>query len=156
MKKHIRLFMVDDHPFILSAYKNTVDRFKPDEYTVSHIEAANANEAITAIQNNSNFDVAFLDISIPESTEFQVYSGLDLANILQEKMPECKIVLLTMHTEKVRFQEVIDTVNPAGLIIKNDLTFEELLNAFDHILRDKNYYSESVLKIIEENNTSNS
>ena len=155
MKKHIRLFMVDDHPFILSAYKNTVDRFRPDEYSVAHTEAADAREAYLAIKNNSNFDVAFLDISIPPSPEHHVYSGLDLANILKEKMPACKVVLLTMHTEKVRFQEVIDQVNPAGLIIKHDLTFEELLNAFEQILQNNNYYSESVMKIIQDNDTTN-
>ena len=36
-----------------------------------------------------------------------------------------------------------------GLIIKNDLTFDELIFAFDKVIKNEIYYSQSVLQMIE-------
>ncbi|HLN95581.1 MAG TPA: response regulator [Flavobacterium sp.] len=149
MKKTVQLLMVDDHPFILQAYRNTLDRFKPDEYEVVSSSADSGKTGYEAIVNSPHdFDVALLDISIPGYAEKNIESGLDLARLLRERMPACKVVLLTMHTEKMKFRYFSETIQPDGLVIKNDLTFEELLLAFEKILAGEKYYSESVLNII--------
>lgn len=141
--------MVDDHPFILQAYRNTLDRFKPDEYEVISTSADSGKTGYEAVVNSPiQFDVALLDISIPGYAEKNIESGLDLARLLRERMPNCKVVLLTMHTEKMKFRYFSETIQPDGLVIKNDLTFEELLLAFEKILAGEKYYSESVLNII--------
>jgi len=149
MKQTVQLLMVDDHPFILQAYRNTLDRFKPDEYEVISTSADSGKTGYEAIVNSpQNFDVALLDISIPGYADKNIESGLDLAQLLRERMPDCKVVLLTMHTEKMKFRYFSETIQPDGLVIKNDLTFEELLLAFEKILAGEKYYSESVLNII--------
>ena len=35
------------------------------------------------------------------------------------------------------------------MVIKNDLTFDELLFAFDKVIKNETYYSESVVKMLE-------
>lgn len=65
-------------------------------------------------------------------------------------MPKCKIILLTMYTELLKIKTIIKTINPSGLVIKNDLTFDELLFAFDKVITDEKYYSESVLKMLSQ------
>lgn len=151
MKKTIQLLMVDDHPFILQAYKNTLERFKADEYDIINTDADSAKTGYEAIINSSfEFEVAFLDISIPNYPEKNIESGIDLALLLREKMPNCKIVLLTMHTEKLKFKYFADAIQPNGLVVKNDLTFEELLLAFEKIISGETYYSETVQKMMEE------
>jgi len=151
MKQRIHVLMVDDHPFILQAYKNTLDRFKPDEY---EIHVANADSAKTGYQTiidaPREFDIALLDISIPAYREKGIESGIDLALLVRDLMPKCKIVLLTMHTEKLRFKYFADTIQPEGLVVKNDLTFEELILAFEKIVDGENYYSETIIKMIHE------
>jgi DNA-binding NarL/FixJ family response regulator len=151
MKKMIHVLMVDDHPFILQAYKNTLDRFKPDEYQI-HI--ANADSAYAGYETIMNaprdFDITLLDISIPAYREKNIESGIDLALLIRDVMPKCKIVLLTMHTEKLRFKYFADTIQPEGLVVKNDLTFEELILAFDKIVDGEKYYSETIIKMIHE------
>jgi DNA-binding NarL/FixJ family response regulator len=147
----IHVLMVDDHPFILQAYKNTLDRFKPDEYQI-HI--ANVDSAYAGYETIMNaprdFDIALLDISIPAYREKNIESGIDLALLIRDVMPKCKIVLLTMHTEKLRFKYFADTIQPEGLVVKNDLTFEELILAFEKIVDGEKYYSETIIKMIHE------
>ncbi|AWA29098.1 hypothetical protein HYN48_02795 [Flavobacterium magnum] len=151
MKKTVQVLMVDDHPFILQAYKNTLERFKPDEYHIVDTTADSGQTGYEVIANSAvTYDVAFLDISIPAYDEQQIESGIDLAKLLRQKMPGCKIVLLTMHTEKLKFRHFSETIQPEGLVVKNDLTFEELLIAFEDILDGKVYYSETVQKMMQE------
>lgn len=151
MKKTIQLLMVDDHPFILQAYRNTLDRFKPEEYDILSTGADSGRTGYEAIVGSTfDFDVAFLDISIPAYPEKNIESGVELALLLREKMPLCKIVLLTMHNEKLKFDYFSKTLKPDGLVVKNDLTFEELLIAFGTIISGQTYYSETVLKMIQE------
>lgn len=149
MKKKIQLLMVDDHPFILQAYKNTLNGFKKDEYEIVCTDANSGQTGYDAIENSTfDFDVAFFDISIPAYPEKNIESGVDLAVLLRNKMPNCKIFLLTMHTEKLKFKYFFDTVKPQGLVVKNDLTFEELLYALEKVLNGGTYLSETVLQMM--------
>jgi hypothetical protein len=53
-----------------------------------------------------------------------------------------------MHSELLKINNIIKTINPNGLIIKNDLTFDELLLAFDKIIKNDSYYSQTVIKLV--------
>ena len=151
MKTTLQLLMVDDHPFILQAYRNTLDRFRPEEYEIITTTADSGATGYEAIANSSvDFDIAFLDISIPVFPEKNISSGIDLALLLRKQMPDCKIVLLTMHNEKLNFKYFSESIKPEGLVVKNDLTFEELLIAIAVIISGEQYYSETVLKMMEE------
>lgn len=149
MKKTIQLLMVDDHPFILQAYKTTLNGFKKEEYEIIISEANSGQSGYEIIANSPvEFDVAFFDISIPVYPEKNIESGIDLAVLLRNKMPNCKIFLLTMHSEKMKFKYFFDVVKPQGLVVKNDLTFEELLYAFEKVLNGSTYLSETVLQMM--------
>jgi DNA-binding NarL/FixJ family response regulator len=151
MKERLRILMVDDHPFILNAYRRSLERVKPNEYEIITTEGVSGETGYHAIMKSQVvFDIAFLDISIPPFEEQNIESGVDLALLLTQKMPNCKIILLTMHNEKLDFNYLFETIKPAGIIIKNDLDFKELLIVFDTIIEGRTYYSETVLQMIEE------
>jgi DNA-binding NarL/FixJ family response regulator len=149
MKSPIQILIVDDHPFIIEAYKNAINKYgqKGFEFVVTQ-----ANNCKTGYENivdsTKKFDIAFFDISMPEYAEKGIYSGEDLAMLIKTEMPDCKVILLTMHTELLKINNIIKNINPSGLIIKNDLTFDELLFAFDKIINDESYYSQTVIKLV--------
>jgi hypothetical protein len=60
----------------------------------------------------------------------------------------CKIILLTCLLS-FKDKTIIKNINPNGLVIKNDLTFDELLFAFDKVIKNETYYSQSVIKMLE-------
>lgn len=145
-----KILIVDDHPFIIEGYKNAITRYNPDEFEFSITKAKDCESAYNIITNPDveAFDIAFLDISMPPYEEKGIYNGEDLAKLISEYMPNCKIILLTMYTELLKIKTIIKTINPSGLVIKNDLTFDELLFAFDKVIKDETYYSESVVKML--------
>ena len=150
IKKNI--LIVDDHPFIIDGYKNAITRYKPDVYEYSFTQGKDCETGYNIITNTNipPFDIAFLDISMPPFEEKGILSGEDLARIIMELIPNCKIILLTMYTELLKIKNIIETINPAGLVIKTDLTFDELLFGFDIILKDEIYYSHSVIKMADQ------
>ncbi len=152
IKKNI--LIVDDHPFIIDGYKNAITRYKPDIYEYDFTQGKDCATGYNIITNPETvaFDIAFLDISMPAFEEKEIHSGEDLAKLIMEYMPNCKIVLLTMYTELIKIKNIIDSINPAGLVIKNDLTFDELIFGFDIILKNEIYYSHSIIKMANQNN----
>lgn len=145
------ILIVDDHPFIIQGYKNAITRYNPNEFEFFIKQANDCKSAYDIITNpqTAKFDIAFLDISMPSYEEKGLHSGEDLAKLLMEFMPNCKIILLTMYTEQLKIKNIIDTINPSGLVIKNDLTFDELLFGFDKVLKNEIYYSQSIQKMID-------
>jgi len=146
------VLIVDDHPFIIEGYKNAIIRYNPNEFDFLISQAHDCRSAYDLIENEAtpDFDVAFLDISMPAYEEKDLFSGEDLAKLLMKKTPGCKIILLTMYTELLKIKTIIRTINPNGLIIKNDLTFDELLFAFDKVMKNDKYYSQSVVKMLHQ------
>lgn len=144
------ILIVDDHPFIIQGYKNVIERYNPTEYEYSFYEGKDCQTGYNIITdpNTPVFDVAFLDISMPAYVEKGMHSGEDLAILLHEYMPNCKIILLTMYTELLKITNIIEAINPNGLVIKNDLTFEEMLFGFDKVLKNEIYYSVSIQKMM--------
>lgn len=150
MAEKINILIVDDHPFIIEAYKNAIRGYTSSshEFTITQAnDCKSGYERITAAETTA-FDIAFFDISMPPYEEKNIFSGEDLAILVKDVMPNCKVILLTMHTELLKISSIVKTINPNGLIIKNDLTFDELLIAFNKILKGQNYYSQTVIRLI--------
>jgi DNA-binding NarL/FixJ family response regulator len=149
IKKNI--LIIDDHPFIIEGYKNGITRYKPAQYEYFISQAIDCKSGYEIITNPDTiaFDIAFLDISMPTYEEKGLRSGEDLARLLKQYMPNCQIILLTMYTEELKIKNIIDTINPSGLVIKNDLTFDELLFGFDKVINNEIYYSESIQKMMD-------
>ncbi|WP_428230946.1 response regulator [Flavobacterium sp.] len=150
IKKNI--LIVDDHPFIIEGYKNAITRYNPHQYEFLISQAHDCKSGYELIEDDQipDFDIAFLDISMPAYEEKDIFSGEDLARLILKKMPTCKVILLTMYTELLKIKTIIRTISPNGLIIKNDLTFDELLFALDKVMKNDKYYSQSVQKIINQ------
>jgi DNA-binding NarL/FixJ family response regulator len=149
MKTDYKVLIVDDHPFIIQAYKNAFKKYSLQGYTFDFMQAGNCKDGYDLIMDSSNsFDLALFDLSMPEYPEKNIKSGEDLAILIKTQMPECRSIVLTMHTEPDRINGIIKNINPGGLIIKNDITFDELIVAIDRVLNGGNYYTQTIIDII--------
>jgi DNA-binding NarL/FixJ family response regulator len=157
MSKKMNIIIVDDHPFIIEGYKNAINSYggSDGEFIITQANDCKSAYDIITTSQNTPFDIAFFDISMPAYEEKGIHSGEDLAMLIKEVMPNCKVILLTMHTELLKINSIIKIINPNGLIIKNDLTFDELLVAFDKILNNDRYYSQTVVRLISQSQQDN-
>ena len=111
-------------------------------------EAIDCKTGYEAVINPAaKYDLAFLDVSMPTYEEKNINTGEDIAKLLISEMPECKIALLTMHSESLKVQSIIDEINPLGLVIKNDLGFESMILALQTILKGEKSVSYTHLDV---------
>ncbi len=150
MKNKLKILIVDDHPMIVEAYQNILLSEDFDEIYEFTIDTANTCdtgiEKINTSSENEHYDVLFLDIQLPPSANGEIISGEGLATYARKMLPKSKIVILTMFNENHRIHNILNTVDPDGLLIKNDITSKEFVIAFNAILKNPPYYSTTVAK----------
>jgi DNA-binding NarL/FixJ family response regulator len=147
-----KVLIIDDHPIIADAYKSAFEYISEQNKNLKFkISIANtcdtAIDKINQISKNNGFDIVFLDISLPPSSDGEFLSGEDLGIKLREVSPSCKIIVATTFNDNHRIQAILQNVNPDGFLIKNDITKDELVTSIKNILDDSPYYSKSVLKL---------
>jgi DNA-binding NarL/FixJ family response regulator len=150
MKKRFKILLVDDHPMIVEAYKNILTSTDlSDTYRFTIHTAGTCDSAIKKINvaaEKVHYDILFFDVQLPPSAEGEIISGEGLAIFAKKLLPNAKIVILTMFNENFRIQNILNTVNPDGLLIKNDITSKEFVIAFNAIVNNPPYYSTTVAK----------
>jgi DNA-binding NarL/FixJ family response regulator len=153
MKKKLKILMIDDHPMIIEGYQNSLLSLQNDELELVIDSAVNCDESIKvlkkALKSKLPYELVFLDISLPASKDGEYESGIDLAKWIITNSPETKIILLTMFDESYRIHSIVKNINPAGFLIKSDVTASELSIAFYRVLNNPPYYSVSVQTTID-------
>ena len=157
MQETIRILMTDDQPIIIEGYRNTLLATKKETQDLKIDIANNCDESLKYLQNavdlNNPYNVLFMDISLPPSTDGKFTSGEDLAKYARKIMPEAKIVMLTMFNENYRVHNIIKNIDPEGFLIKSDLTSSELASAFQAVLNNPPFYSGTVNSIVRKSIT---
>lgn len=148
MTQKIKILMIDDHPIIIEGYQNTLQLTKKDSQELDIKIANNCDEAVSfmdkSVKNDLPFDILFVDISLPPSSDGAMTSGEDLAIYARKVLPNAKIIILTMFNESYRIHNIIRNIDPEGFLIKSDLTSSELASAFQAVLNNPPFYSGTV------------
>jgi len=150
VKKRFKILLVDDHPMILEAYQSILSSLEMSAGYIFTIHTANncdsAIKKIAYASKKRHYDILFLDIKLPPSSDGEIISGEGLAAYAREMLPKARIVILTMFNEYDRLHNILNTVSPDGLLVKNDVTLKEFIVAFDVIINNPPYYSATVKK----------
>lgn len=143
---NIKILMIDDHPLILEGYKTT---FAQNSLGVqlNTTTLISLEDGFNLMKNTAElltFDMCFIDRKMPPFPKENLYNGEDLAYLIKKAHPSIKLVMLTSHTEPILLYEIRQKLQPEGILVKSDLDFKELLDAFQQVLEGKNYYSQVV------------
>lgn len=150
MNKPLSILIVDDHPMTLDSYSNLLSINAFQETTPNFIKSYNCEDAYNKIlfyqKQSANIDLALLDISLPPYKELNIENGTDLASIIRKKFKNCKIVLLTMHSEPLTVDKIIKEINPEGFVSKNDINFELFPIICKKIMNGEFYRSPTIIE----------
>lgn len=157
-KTDLHILMIDDHPSMIEGYKSILS-FNDLGLKITTTPAYNCESAYNIIDTTpvfKAFDFAFVDLSLPPYLEKGIKSGEDLALLIKNKFPNCKIVILTSHAEAFTLDNIQKNIEPNGLLVKSDFTAEEFLLAFEQIYNNHYYTSKTVIENIAELREKNS
>jgi two-component system, NarL family, response regulator NreC len=113
----IRLMLVDDHDLVRTSLKAFLDA-QAGMAVVA--EASNGQDALRLAQE-SQPNVTIMDITMPG------VDGLETTRRMRAACPDCKVLALTVHTDKQYFFEML-SAGAAGYVTK-DAAADDLLDA---------------------------
>jgi len=153
MKRVYKVLLIDDHPIILEVYKMALmNAGLSIENAAFEIETAEnsdiALQKIAIASESDGFDLIFLDIKLPPSSDGEILSGEDIGLEINQLLPNAKIIISTTFNDNYRVQNILKNINPDGFLIKNDIDTEELVEAIKTVIFDPPYYSKSVIKLL--------
>jgi two-component system NarL family response regulator len=119
--------IVDDHPMVAEGIEAILETYGDIEVVGT---LSNARDALSKLMV-LNPDVVLLDLNMPDMT------GLAATELLLEKRPGTRILILTMHDSP----EYISTAlshGASGYVLK-DVPTEEIKTAIDSVMRGEEY-----------------
>ena len=141
-----KILMIDDHPSQIEGYK-TILSYNRHGLEIEATACHDCETAYNLIHSPAaaKYDLVFLDQNLPAFESRRIMSGSDLAPLIRKKMPRAMLVFLTSHIEAFVLYNIIQKLQPEGLLVKSDFDAEDLLRAFDCILQGGTYHSETVM-----------
>jgi DNA-binding NarL/FixJ family response regulator len=130
----IKIALVDDHIMVLKGFRNLLS--KNEKFEI--IGTASTNEDAILLVEKERPDIVLMDINMGD------HSGIDCTVDILERLPETKIIMLTMHHEDQYIQKAL-SVGAVGYILKNS-DIEELNEGIENVFNGGNFFS----KIIRE------
>lgn len=119
--KKLRVFLADDHPVVLAGIRSLINA-DPTLEVVG--EAADGRVALRMATDLAP-DVFVLDISLPG------LNGMKLAELLRNAIPQCKIVVLTVHEDRSYVRRLLE-LGVRGYLLKRSAS-AELLRAIEAV-----------------------
>jgi two-component system, NarL family, invasion response regulator UvrY len=126
-----RVLLVDDHDVVRKGIRAILeDRFG----AIDIHEASGGDEALGAL--SAPFDAVVLDLSMPGR------SGIDLLAEIKHRHPKLPVLIMSLHGEE-QFAVRALRAGAAGYLTKSAAS-EQLVTAFERIVRGGRYISEAV------------
>ena len=147
-----RVLIVEDHPSVSGMYQSAFNEsdcgYKLEFTTANNCESA--YKIITDPNPLVDFEVVFLDLSLPEYLDGNINDGEDLAILIRKKLPHAKIIILTSHSGIFKIHNIDKKINPEGFLMKCDFKLEDLVMACTDVLNGGIYRSVTVQKFIKD------
>ena len=128
----IKIVVVDDHKIVRDGLCSLIEGLS--EYTIIG-RAKNGRQAIEVARRQKP-DIIIMDVSMPEM------NGIDATSSIMEEMPFCKIIILSMHSDK-RFIIGALEAGASGFLLK-ECAFQELNQALDAVRKGQTYLSPQI------------
>lgn len=134
-----RLFLVDDHQLLLEGLKLALQQ----RYEI--VGTATSGGDVVDSCRDLRPDVLVLDLSLPDR------SGLEIIADLRAELPEIKILVVTMHADRVMADAALQT--GAHGFLPKDAGIPELTTALDRVLAGGRVVSDRIPKLAANSST---
>lgn len=129
----MKFALIDDHQMVREGFKALIEEEDPD-WQVS-FEASSYSECLQNL-GDIDIDCFVIDISLPDR------NGLEVSQLIGNKLPSAKRIILSMYEEKSYIQRALD-LGVDAYLSKRDAA-EELITAIHSIFKSQLFLSPSI------------
>jgi two-component system, NarL family, response regulator DegU len=132
-KEKINVCLADDHNMVRKSMVRLLSTFD----RIGEVrEASNGKELLKLLESRAP-DAVVMDVEMP------IMGGLEAAKLIADRFPSVKILILTMHTEEVFINKLMD-IGVHGFLSKSAEP-EEMEIALNSII-DKDFYKNDIVE----------
>ncbi|SEE18621.1 DNA-binding response regulator, NarL/FixJ family, contains REC and HTH domains [Tenacibaculum sp. MAR_2010_89] len=136
--KKIKIIIADDHQIVIDGLKSILSR----EVDMEVIETAQNGKEVIEKLDKELVDIIVMDIEMP------VLTGIEATEIIREKYPSVKVLILSMYNTGKFVQGLIE-IGANGYILKNNGK-EELVKAIRFIMEGDEYFGREIEKTLRQ------
>jgi len=137
----MNILIVDDHPLTIEGYTKAIENVFTNCNVTLAYDCREAYSEISKVKSGQNFDIALIDMSLPEYAVQKLFSGIDIALLLRNIDPGCRIIMITAHTEYLIIYDIHKKIRPEGFTSKGELTPQNLVRIIQEVLDSEKYIS---------------
>ena len=127
MSDRIRVVIVDDHPMVTDGIEAILESYDDIEVIATYANGQEVIDNVTRLQP----DVILLDLNMPQ------VNGLTATEILLERRPDTRILILSMHDSPEYISTVLNH-GAMGYVLK-DVPTEEIYQAIHAVMKGQTY-----------------
>lgn len=127
MTQRLRIAIVDDHPMVAEGIQSILESY--DDIEV--VGTLNGGRAVIEALDTLNPDVILMDLNMPD------LGGLSATEIVLERRPGTRIVILSMHDSPEYISTALNH-GAMGYLLK-DVPTDEIKLAIDTVMRGERY-----------------
>jgi len=142
--KKIRVLIADDHRVLLDGLVMMLKNVEQIEL----VSTASNGEEVLVKMSSYYVDVLMIDIQMP------IIDGYETAKIVLEKFPDTKVLILSMHSERIYIEKMY-TLGVNGYLLKT-AGKSEIIEAIEKVYQGRKYFSQDVTMAILENSKNQS
>lgn len=134
---NIDVILADDHPVVRDGIKAVI---AAKGHGIKVIGEASNGEELLELAKSSPADVYIIDIAMP------LLNGIEVTERLVKRYPKSKVIILTMHDNRVFAERAIEC-GAKGYLLKEDMA-EIVVQAIRDVYDDKIFLSPKISKFI--------
>lgn len=132
----IKVIVADDHQLFREGLKNLLET----DGTIEVIAQSENGTAAIEMAQRLKPDVLLTDIAMPDM------NGIEATRLLKEKLPDMKVIAVSMHSDKQYVKGMLEAGADAYLL-KNS-THRQLIDAVHSVCNGKKFLSEDITELV--------
>lgn len=140
----VKICILDDHELFRVGIKEMLKKEDNFNMVAEYSNISTLNENII----NDQPDILLLDITVDNTMTFNAIKSIKL------KMPDIKIIMLTMHKKEFYVMRAID--EKVDGYINKDVKYDELINGLIKVQKGERFFSSEISDLLVNNIYSNS
>ncbi|WP_299272417.1 hypothetical protein [uncultured Psychroserpens sp.] len=110
--------------------------------------------ACDEVISKKQFDLVFISIDIESKDHEKLQYIKDMMKLFKASNDHVQFLMLTSHQDNYMIAHTIKTLDPDAVLLKKDVSFNDLLKAIESVINSVPFYSKSVLRMLRSRITS--
>ena len=145
----MRSLIIEDHILLGEGYRQVLEGIIPKSNLVVD-EVRDCKSAYEILQKRDRkYDLVLLDLNLPPYHSKNLESGEDLIPLIKEMHKGCKLLVVTSHSQSIILYDLLRVHRPQGLLVKSDVSSDQLKTAIMHVLDGSEFRSDAVGHALE-------